>query len=150
MSDSMPDIYELRAEVQRFIRLFGLLEPSVTPCGYALSVSQVLAMQELEQRRLTLSELAQALFLERSTVSRLVDALVREDFVSRKINESNRREVYLSLTEKGRRSILRVKEQSAHYYESLLEGMSAEERITILGGFRLFADCIARKKGGNT
>ena len=43
-------IIELRNTVQQFVRLFGLLEQTVTPCGFPLSTSQVYALQELEKK----------------------------------------------------------------------------------------------------
>jgi DNA-binding MarR family transcriptional regulator len=91
--------------VQKFVRLFGLLEQNVTPCGFPLSVSKVYAMQELENDTLSVAELALRLELERSSVSRLVNELVKGGFVHRDVNPTNRREMALSLTEKGKRTI---------------------------------------------
>ncbi|SFA86592.1 MULTISPECIES: MarR family winged helix-turn-helix transcriptional regulator [unclassified Bacillus (in: firmicutes)] len=143
------DILELRSKVQKFIRLFGLLEQTVTPCGFKLSPSQVFALQELEDNTLTIGDLADKLLLERSSVSRLVDALVKGGFVNRSLNEENRREVLLSLTEKGMRSVQQVKERSIEYYRSILNEVSEVEQQQILCGFNLFTNALS-KKGSNT
>ncbi|XEC95228.1 MarR family winged helix-turn-helix transcriptional regulator [Paenibacillus tarimensis] len=139
-------LLELRGYVQLFIKRFGLLEQTVTPCGYSLSLSQVFALQELEKATLTLTELAEKLQLERSSVSRLVDQLVKGGFVHREPNEQNRREVKLSLSDKGERSIINVREQSIRYYSTLLDEVSEEERRQVVAGFRIFADALLKAK----
>lgn len=141
------DLVELRSNVQQFVRMFGLLDQSTTPCGFSLSVSQVMAMQELERQTLTVSDLAQRLQLERSSVSRLVDGLVKGGFLHREINEQNRREVLLSLTEKGIRSIEMVREQSLRYYHAILGNLTTEQQQPILQGFRTFTQALQTYKG---
>lgn len=138
------EILELRLTVQNFIRLFGLLEQNVTPCGFDLSPSQVFALQELEDKTLTIGELADLLFLERSTVSRLIDSLVKGGFVNRVLNEKNRREVLVSLTDKGQRSLQQVREQSIKYYQSILDQVSEKNQYQILRGFKLFVDSLLK------
>lgn len=142
------DIYsETRLEIQKFIKLFGVLEQNKTPCGYPLSFSQVLALQELENANLSIVELAQRLLLERSSVSRLVDSLVKEEFVRREINKSNRREVILTLTEKGKRSINNVKEQSIHFFDKILGPYNNEEHIEILSSIRKLTKSLSTIRG---
>ncbi|WP_442599999.1 MarR family winged helix-turn-helix transcriptional regulator [Neobacillus sp. D3-1R] len=140
------EILEVRNTVQKFVRLFGLLEQNVTPCGFHLSPSQVFALQELENKTLTIGELADLLFLERSTVSRLVDSLVKGGFVNRFLNEANRREVLVSLTEKGEHSLKQVREHSIEFYGSILHRVSEGDQYQILSGFKLFNDALSQKR----
>lgn len=136
------DIVELRGGFQQFIRSFGLLEQTKTPCGFSLSLSQVFALQELENRTLTVTELAEKLELERSSVSRLVDGLVKGGFVQRELNESNRREVILSLTEKGWRSIRKVRDQSVNFYETILNQMPERQQYLFMDCFKMFTQSL--------
>jgi MarR family transcriptional regulator, organic hydroperoxide resistance regulator len=136
----------LREQVLRFTRSFGLLEQHRTPCGYPLSVSQVQALELLERRSFSLSELASELRLERSTVSRLVDALVKEGMVQRVINEQNRREVILTLAENGLRVVQEVRTQAGTYYGMLLEGATESEIERMLDGLTLLGRQIARNQ----
>lgn len=140
-------ILELRLEVQRFIRLFGVMEQSVTPCGFPLSISQVMALQELEKNVLTVNELAKHLLLERSTVSRLVDSLVKGDFVKRETNDNNRREVNLSLTPKGLNAVQRVREQSVQFFQTLLKNIPDLKQQQILESFQYLTNSLADVRG---
>ncbi|WP_166246206.1 MarR family winged helix-turn-helix transcriptional regulator [Paenibacillus turpanensis] len=141
------ELLELRNTVQKFVRLFGLLDQNVTPCGYQLSPSQVFSLQELEEHVLTIGELAERLSLEGSTVSRLVDTLVKKGFVNRVLNEHNRREVLVSITDKGRRSLQQVREQSLQYFRSILSDVPDDDQYQILQGFKLFTNALSDQKG---
>ncbi|MED4779357.1 MarR family winged helix-turn-helix transcriptional regulator [Brevibacillus choshinensis] len=137
----------LRSTVQQFIRLFGVLEQTVTPCGFSMSLSQVFALQELENRSMSIKDLADKLRLERSSVSRLVDGLVKGGFVSRELNEQNRREVILYLTEKGEQSTERLREQSIEFYESILKHLPETSQEKVLEGYQLFTASLAKFRG---
>lgn len=139
-------LIDLRSNVQKFVRIFGLLEQNVTPCGYPLSVSQTYALQELESRGMSVTELALRLNLERSSVSRLVDALVKENFIERDINKANRREMELSLTDKGSRTIRQIREQSIKFYEGVLKDLSVNDQKIIIEGIKTFTDALLKYK----
>jgi DNA-binding MarR family transcriptional regulator len=140
-------LLDLRTTVQKFIRHFGILEQSITPCGYSLSLSQVFALQELESKTLSVGVLADILLLDRSSVSRLVDQLVKANFVLRVTNENNRRETLLSLTEKGRTTIHKVRQQSVHFYGNILQDVPENDQRMIVDGFKTFTTAITRVKG---
>lgn len=133
------EILEIRFQIHQFIRLFGVLNPTKTPCGYELSLSQVHALQVLESESpLALHELSEKLYLERSTVSRIVNVLVKSGFINRQTNERNRREVLLSLTDHGKNSVNQVRNQSIIFFQHVLKDLSEDERHVILEGFRKF------------
>ncbi|WP_028612338.1 MarR family winged helix-turn-helix transcriptional regulator [Paenibacillus harenae] len=142
------NVLELRGIMQQFIRSFGLLEQTETPCGFSMSLSQVFALQELEKETLTVSELAEKLQLERSSVSRLVDGLVKGGFVSRELNENNRREVILSLTDKGLSSIRKLREQSVEFYNNILEKMSESDQVQFFESFKTFTESLIEMRRG--
>ncbi|AJY76881.1 transcriptional regulator [Paenibacillus beijingensis] len=142
-------IVELRGMMQQFIRLFGLLEQTRTPCGFSMSLSQVFSLQELEKEPLTITELANRLQLERSSVSRLIDGLVKGGFVSRELNEHNRREVVLTLTGKGTDSIQRLRDQSVEFYGAILGKMPESEQNLFFESFKAFTRSLSEMRREN-
>lgn len=140
-------VLHLRDTVQQFIRSFGLLEQTTTPCGFSMSLSQVFAIQELEKKTLTITELAEKLRLERSSVSRLIDGLVKGGFVSRELNANNRREVILQLTEKGTNTVRRVRNHSVQFYNEILENLSENEQLMFYEGIQRFTDSLLKVRG---
>lgn len=66
-----------------------------------ITTTQLLAIRELQREsELTLGELAERMKLGKSTVSGIVDRLVKAGFLKRTRNENNRRALSLELTEK--------------------------------------------------
>jgi len=98
----MMDEKVLQHQIQEFTRRFGLLTQDITPCNYPLSPSQAHALQVLGQsEHITLQMLATQLHLDKSTVSRLVTQLVEYGLVWRTVNQENRREIHIALSERG-------------------------------------------------
>ena len=69
-----------------------------------LSAAQLFALEHLDDRQpLSLNELAQRTFTDRSSVSVVVDRLVDAGYVSRATDPRDRRRAQLRLTARGRR-----------------------------------------------
>ncbi|MEX2105054.1 MAG: MarR family transcriptional regulator [Bacilli bacterium] len=140
-------VLELRTNIHQLTRLFGLNEQTKTPCGFALSISQVIALQELNNQQLSGTNLAEKLRLERSSVSRLIDSLVKGGFVLRKENEHNRRETLLSLTEKGERTVTEVSESSVQFFRTILINMTEQEQKQLIYSLRKFTSSLLKVMG---
>jgi len=68
----------------------------------ALSFSQVAALHIVDQKgTITIQEMSERLNLSLSATSRLIDDLVKTDFIDRVEDSSNRRSKLLSLTQTG-------------------------------------------------
>ncbi|WP_080837440.1 MarR family winged helix-turn-helix transcriptional regulator [Cohnella massiliensis] len=68
---------------------------------------------------LSLKELGALLICEGGSPSRLVDALVRDQYVIRSTSDSDRRTVTLLLSEKGKQKAVEIKEAESLFYQSL-------------------------------
>ncbi|MED4402241.1 MarR family transcriptional regulator [Metabacillus fastidiosus] len=134
---------KLRKDIMKFVRMFGFMDSLKKPLGRPLSVSQVMALEELESTKLTVWELANKLMLERSSVSRLVDKLIKEGLVCREENEKNRREIHLSLTDKGQITFHQIREQSVEFYQNVLMSLSELEQKKVVDGFELLIKSIS-------
>lgn len=90
---------------------------------------------------ITLRQLAELLTCDSGGPSRAVDALVRSGFVTRRRARVDRRKVYLTLTNAGRRTATEVIKATRELDELLLSRLSAQERTTIWVALRkLLAD----------
>jgi MarR family 2-MHQ and catechol resistance regulon transcriptional repressor len=78
-------------------------------CCHDISVTQCYALGTLVERgERTLNELAAELFLDKSTASRVVDALVAKGYVTRTPHPRDRRAVQLMPTAEGRELFARI------------------------------------------
>ena len=81
-------------------------------CCYDVSVTQCYALEGLVHLGgMTLNELAAHLFLDKSTASRVVDALERKGYVARTTHPRDRRSVLLEPTETGRALEGKIREE---------------------------------------
>ncbi|ANJ55350.1 MarR family winged helix-turn-helix transcriptional regulator [Pseudomonas silesiensis] len=90
-------------------------------CCYDVSVTQCYAVETLVKRgALRLQVLAEEMFLDKSTASRVIDTLERKGYVSRVEDDEDRRAVRIQATDAGR-----------ELYEKIRAGLIAEERAMI-------------------
>ena len=94
-------------------------------CCHDISVTQCYALEALgRQSSMTLNELATALSLDKSTSSRVVDALERKGYVARSPHPEDRRAVDLRMTSLGRQLYRRIVGEILAEERSLLAAFS--------------------------
>jgi DNA-binding MarR family transcriptional regulator len=84
----------------------------------------------------SLSTLAEHLGLSLPATSRLVENLVRRDFVARRIPLGNRRQVALSLSARGRRTVAAARQATEHCLAEVVGTLPADERAAIQRALR--------------
>lgn len=77
----------------------------------------LLALEDAPDRRLTMSDLADAVVFSRSGLTRLVDRLEQQGLVERAAHPRDRRSLFAVLTKKG----LKTREQSWPRYSQLIQ-----------------------------
>jgi DNA-binding MarR family transcriptional regulator len=77
--------------------------------GLPITFFDVLIQLSQAGGRLRMSELADAVLLSRSGVTRLVDRMVRDDLVRREACPEDRRSMYATLTTKGKRALAQAR-----------------------------------------
>lgn len=92
--------------------------------GSDLATLRILSRLE----RLTYTELAERLGLDRTTVSRLAARLIEDGLVSRQADAADKRKAWLAITEEGRRALALIEEVYLGYYEVAIADWSAEEK----------------------
>jgi DNA-binding MarR family transcriptional regulator len=98
-------------------------------CCYDVSVTQCYALEALARRSaMTLNDLAAHLYLDKSTASRVVDALERKAYVERTPHPEDRRAVQLTLTETGREMYRTIQRDILTEEKHLLAGFDPEVR----------------------
>lgn len=94
----------------RFTRVFGAYEKiQVNKLGLTIPQSYTL-LTLFEHKIMAMNELATALMVTQTTMTRVVDNLVRDGYIERIRNEEDRRVVEVKLTGKGVDTVKKVKE----------------------------------------
>jgi len=108
-------------------------------CG--ISYTQCHFLLETGMRgNLSLTELADILSLDISTLSRTADSLAAAELIRREPDSSNRRKVSISLSEKGEAKVGSINESCDSSYARILDRIPAEKRSQVMESIRLLAD----------
>lgn len=115
------------------VRALGLHRPDRTPCGQPFSPSEAMTLILLDDGGpLPQRDLAAALDLEKSTVSRLVDGLSRRALVQRIPHPAGGRSRRVRLTEAGSKQVGTLRIARRQRLERLLEAIPAEDRAGVV------------------
>jgi DNA-binding MarR family transcriptional regulator len=96
-----------------------------------LSLTQIRLLGILRDRTPTLSELAERLSLDRSSVSGLVDRAAARDLVRRVPSKVDRRSQRVELTTRGHRIATEMAKQIAEHLNVLTADMPATDQTTL-------------------
>jgi len=114
-------------------------------CTDGITLRQCHALMEISQREtLSLGELTDRLYLDKSTVSRTVEGLVRDNLVNRNIPGNNRRKVDISLTKQGEAVCDRINRDNDDFFSEALQSVPAEDLPVFLRSFELMVDQMIR------
>lgn len=152
-------IRKFRKTMRALERETGMLLEGETACC-SVTVAQCHLLLEMESRgSSSLQELADALALDKSTLSRTVDSLVREGWAERAEDSSNRRKVSLTLTASGREKCDSINALCDGEYRSLFARISDDKHAMILESVGIIARAMeenrksisaAEKNGGES
>jgi DNA-binding MarR family transcriptional regulator len=107
--------------------------------GVTLAQCHTLLELQLHRKPISLNELSERLYLDKSTVSRTVDSLVRKGAVNREVPAQNRRKVTLSLTEKGSAICRRINRDSDAFFWDIMKAIPPEDLPVFLRNFETMA-----------
>ena len=121
----------------------GLLDSREECCG--LTSSQCHTILELTKTgTVSLAELASALGLDASTLSRMIQGLVIVGLVKRETCGKDRRRVEIGLTEQGRRVVGQIETINNGYMEKVLAEIPAEYHAALLESLTRLVDAVRR------
>lgn len=121
----------LDSMMQHFIRLMhqelvGTLEEGIT--GQQFTVMKIIH----DRNRVTVTELADTLYVSLSAVTALVDRLCRAKMVVRRRSQEDRRVVWLELTDKGQETVAICLEGRQRVLERYLGQLTEQEILQLI------------------
>lgn len=129
---------EIGARVLRSLRelsrrLSSQFRNHATPQGLSgPSVQCLRVIEDADAHDMTVSRVAEATQLARSTVSTIADRLVREGLVARSRSKRDRRRVNLTLTERGKAQLEELPDPLESVFLERLAALPASQRQDIL------------------
>jgi DNA-binding MarR family transcriptional regulator len=143
------DAAELQAAVADLVRVYQFRDRDRI-CCHDISVTQCYALETLvEHGPLRLSALAERLFLDKSTTSRVVATLVKKGYVEQGVDAQDGRAIALSASRKGRILCARITDDLVDQQKQLLQDLDPDVRAGVVRVLRRLAQAAdARFRSG--
>jgi DNA-binding MarR family transcriptional regulator len=128
--------------VGELFRKLNLLNRDQKVC-YGITLSQCCAIETLEQRGLlSMNELSQYQGVTLSTMTRVVDVLVRDGVVRRESSPGDRRKVCIELTEEGKNLAQKLKKCTEAYTKEILDQIPVNKHGQVVESVELLIKAI--------
>lgn len=125
LTQDSEDLYEA---LNQLVRVYQFRDRDRI-CCYDVSVTQCYAVETLVKRgALRLQVLAEEMFLDKSTASRVIDTLERKGYVSRVEDDEDRRAVRIQATDAGRELYEKIRADLIAEERAMIKNLSAEAR----------------------
>lgn len=130
------DLQVFRASLRQLVRKIDRrLRSEIQCCGVGYLMSHILL--ELEQSgALSLKQLQENLDVDKATLSRSVDLLVKDGLVSRTENPEDRRSIEIKLSTAGRKQVAELNQLSNAGYRKVFDCISPQEHAAVISAVR--------------
>lgn len=137
--DLLQDAAALDAAVSELVRVYQFRDRDRI-CCYDISVTQCYALEALVEHGAMRSQaLAERLLLDKSTTTRVVDALQRKAYVERQADPDDARALSLRVTRSGRALYDRIKRELVAQHAELLADLDPKIRAGVTDVIRRLA-----------
>ncbi|MCL9804644.1 MarR family transcriptional regulator [Flavobacterium amniphilum] len=100
--------------------------------GYKITTDQWLIIKSiLENPKITQQELARNVFKDNASVTRIIELMVKSNYLNRKVDSNDRRKSVLSVTKEGKDIIEKVQSIILENRKEALESISKEDLNTM-------------------
>ena len=134
----------LREGTRLLLRKLGIFERDEALCC-GVTYAQCHAVVEVGRKEtLSLNELAELLNLDKSTVSKTVDQLVKNGIMLREPGQKDRRYVTLTLTTEGDELFQSIEKRMEAYFTKILDSIPDNKREQVIEGIQILSDAIQK------
>lgn len=128
--------------MNRFMQKIMVLDRQEKMC-WGVTLSQHYVIDMLDRKKvLTMNELSRELGLAVSTLTRIIDVLVRNEIVSRTHSAQDRRKVCIELTEKGEELAENLKTCAEYFWSAVLKTIPAERKKVIAENLKVLLSAL--------
>ncbi|WP_264543533.1 MULTISPECIES: MarR family winged helix-turn-helix transcriptional regulator [Flavobacterium] len=110
----------------RSYRMYAMKQ--IRKSGYKITIDQWLIIKSiLEKPKINQQELAKNVFKDNASVTRIIELLVKSNYLKREVDSNDRRKSVLTVTQEGKDIIEKVQNLVLDNRKVALDGVSKEE-----------------------
>lgn len=110
-------------------------------CCVGINKTQCFLIVEIGRRPdISVKELAEIVRIDKSGVSRLIEDLVKKEYVQRKPATTDRRFVTLNLLPKGQERFEKIENDMYYKFKKVLEQIPEDKRMQVVESLKIYSD----------
>lgn len=114
-------------------------------CCCGINKTQCFLIVEIGRKPgISVKELAEIVRIDKSGVSRLVEDLVKNEYVTRQPAETDRRFVTLNLLPKGQERFEKIENDMYYKFKEVLEQIPEDKRMQVVESLKIYSDACRR------
>ena len=122
-------LYTLEQTIKEYRKM---AQKNISSIVHDITVDQCLVLIILHKNpQYSQKEVAEMIFKDNASITRIIDLMVKKDYISRKIHETDRRKFNLEITEKGIETIALLTPTIQKNRTDALTGLSENEIIIL-------------------
>ena len=135
-------IRQVRALLRQFVRKLNHQLRSTRYCNQ-VTLAQCHVLLELETMgSSTINDIAQAQGLDKSTISRTAEGLVKKKLITREQDQMDRRYVKIQLTQAGKTLCDQINKESDDYYQRVFAEINPQQQTEVVQGLEHFIQAV--------
>ena len=130
--------------MSRLVHRIMIMDRSEKLC-YGVTLSQAYTIGALQKNSmLTMNELSQELGLAMSTLTRIIDVLVKNEIVMRQQSTQDRRKVCVELTDKGKDLAEKLKVCGEKFWQKIIDEIPREKMDEIANNLQILLNALEK------
>ncbi len=132
--------------LQKMVRTFQMLERrQIRVHGFTSSQCYIL-LEIYKHQTLSINEISEKMRLEISTITRIMNNLVRDELINRKRSIYDKRVVEAALTEKGKEVAQQLQKSIVNYYKDVISNLPRGHVREVMGAVELLVTALEKAK----
>ena len=142
----MNDSREFRELIRMIERKLGMLNKENNECCCSVTLAQCHALVEIgRHENISINELAKIINLDKSTMSRTVDNLVKKNYALKLKMEDDKRGIKIKLTDEGIRVFNNIEYKMNNKFEMIFEKIPEEKRDKVLDSMKVLVRVLEKE-----
>ncbi|MCC3860997.1 bifunctional helix-turn-helix transcriptional regulator/GNAT family N-acetyltransferase [Pseudemcibacter aquimaris] len=135
-------LHNIRRTTREMVRKFGFMNRTLAGTDY--SPSAVHALLEIDERgSCTAKWLSERLYLEKSSISRMLKTLLKNDEIEEYKSENDGREKLIRLSAKGKKTVSGIHAFGNNHASYALSKMDSDDRQIVMNGLELYTSALS-------
>lgn len=139
-------VKDLENLLQQASTIFRLMDRDQVQNHNFTSSQSFLLETLLDNKEMSVNEISKFMNLEKSSVSRIIKVLVRDNLLQKKDSSIDKRVTNISLTKKGKEKAIEIHQGNKEYYNNIISNLPSGHVREVMDSATTFINALAKSR----